>query len=833
MSTRESLNLTIDEKAYNYAKIYSSLLSYGYQRKRSYASIVALYAFINLVEETQNQIQKAMTLFRNPQINEKYEISDLYINNWHLDVRVITSGEAVLVPMLHYECNIVPDFYVVIKVNKELTEAALLGFIDTSNEKHEIFDNNYYCFALDSLITYDEFLKKIEKPKTQNFSEEDHKLFAESFLSLMDNNLDNQKKNDLLKHLFECNECRTEFCCFTGFEMVSCNASKYPDLFEDQTLGYVGAQNVDDKKYEGKEETIYIGDDETENENDIVEADEENTDSNQQEITEEEVPTEEQTTSDILDELFGEEETYTDTNEYKDKPVDTSVSAMSLTDNEEESNLGNILDDEPITMDFQNEDFNILEKEDESDNIIDTIAQDSEIENLDNDLVLIEDEASEEVIENSEPAVNAEEEPIETHTQKVIKGYDEFGEPEYSYITNIDQDETEKGGVDDIPLEDFEAEKENTDSVSEIETIDDSEEEKIIQDNKVSEEEYENYAEEEQKEVQPIEETDDKETEEVQYEETEEEISGEDMNNNDDELENNKSIDDSEEYEEDEDTVDAENAEYSDDEEEYDGEEEEYEYDENGLPIEKKSSSSKLIAILIAIFVLIALAGAATFMFVKDKFNKPPVQETVQQEQNDEQQTENMFEDENNNNGEENFTEENGENPDEQQNNEGNPDENNQENQLTEEDLVQNNNNEVRPENPEGNINKAIVNSFTQNRSGISLRELNWFCTTELFSDKVFKNYLQNLDNTLKQNLRNNFMNATETPPNNTVEAKFAIDNNGNLKKVIISKSSGSEEIDNIVLQSINETFEGEKSQILNDSELKSDMYFLKVVINL
>ncbi len=76
-------------------------------------------------------------------------------------------------------------------------------------------------------------------------------------------------------------------------------------------------------------------------------------------------------------------------------------------------------------------------------------------------------------------------------------------------------------------------------------------------------------------------------------------------------------------------------------------------------------------------------------------------------------------------------------------------------------------------------------------------------------------------------------MNATETPQNDSVEAKFAVDNNGNLKKVIISKSSGSEEIDNIVLQSINETFEGEKSQILNDSELKSDMYFLKVVIKI
>ena len=76
-------------------------------------------------------------------------------------------------------------------------------------------------------------------------------------------------------------------------------------------------------------------------------------------------------------------------------------------------------------------------------------------------------------------------------------------------------------------------------------------------------------------------------------------------------------------------------------------------------------------------------------------------------------------------------------------------------------------------------------------------------------------------------------MGILESPPTDSVGAKFAVDNRGNLKKVIISETSGSEEIDNVVLQSIKETFEGEKSQILNDNELKQDMYYLKVVIKL
>ena len=76
-------------------------------------------------------------------------------------------------------------------------------------------------------------------------------------------------------------------------------------------------------------------------------------------------------------------------------------------------------------------------------------------------------------------------------------------------------------------------------------------------------------------------------------------------------------------------------------------------------------------------------------------------------------------------------------------------------------------------------------------------------------------------------------MNLVESSPKDTVIAKFAVDKRGNLKKVIISETSGSTDVDNVVLQSIKETFETEKSQILNDNELKQDMYYLKVAIKL
>ena len=253
MTTTEYTKLKIEEKSHSYAKIYASLLTDDFQRKRAYASLVALYSFVDLLEQSPYTVQKSMTLFKNPQLNEQYEISDLYVNGWHLDVRVVTGGDAVLVPKVHFDNDIVPDFYIVIKVDSTLTNAELVGVIDTENIVKEPFDYHYEAVPFSSLIDYKTFLSKLVIEKRTNHTEEEHELFRTSYLSLLDNNLDVETKNKVIKHLFKCSICRTEFCCFTGFEMVCCNISKYPEVLDDHTLGFVGAQNAEDGKYKGKQ----------------------------------------------------------------------------------------------------------------------------------------------------------------------------------------------------------------------------------------------------------------------------------------------------------------------------------------------------------------------------------------------------------------------------------------------------------------------------------------------------------------------------------------------------------------------------------------------------
>ena len=826
MTQTDTIKLNIDEKALSYAKIYSSLLADSFQRKRAYASIAALYALINLVEKTDYDIQKSMTIFRNPILNEQYEISDLYINNWHIDVRIVTEGDSFLVPKIHFDANIIPDFYAVIKVDKNLSSAELIGFADTKTMQKEGFDYHYYSVANNSLMKYEEFLNAVNYKKIINFKEEDHNLFKEYYLSLMDNELDQNTKNKILKHLFNCSECRTEFCCFTGFEMVSCNLSKYPDIFEDQTLNIIGAQAANSSKYEGKEETIHITDDKKDNE-EQHDKDEKFNDNKQDQ---------EETVSDILDELFNtDEDVQTIKETSQEKPVIDNISTEDIIEQED----FDILNEDPnssteiIDLDNNNDTIDIIIEDNQnnknfSEEELNLIEESFLDINKKQDLVFIDDAHTSEIenIEETIPEIITEEPTIiedkkeEDKVEKVIVDYDDFGEPIYSYITNVTESEPEQNiskneekneNNTDIEIEEIEQDN-NSDNETQN-NINDSSSDYVISDK------YNHSIDKEQDNTKEIDE---------KYEE-DPLFSEEDL---------------SKEYE-DEDFSDFKEEEYQED-KEYTEEE----IEDNNSEYEEKIDLKKKKGLLTGLFLLLLIIVSGGAFFAMKYINAATQvndKETASQtEIPNTAVTNNMFEQ-----SEEDGTNENDIIAANETNNKqasipieeitssnsieipptGNieiPAADNIATQttLTEKDLLTN-------QKPTGDVNKVMSNAFSTGVNTISIRGVNWMCAPNLFTDKIFKNYLQNLDSVLKLNLRKNILNTMDNPTNNSVVIKMAIDNNGNLLKTLVATSSGSEEIDNIVLQSIKETVESQKSPILNDSEQKSDKYFLQVVIKL
>ena len=898
MTALNVIDLNIDEKAYGYAKIYSSLLSDEFQRKRSYAEITALYALVGELEKTGVSVQKSMTLFRQPKLNEEYELTDFYVNDWFIDVRVVVDANAVLVPKVHYDNDLAPDFYAVVKVDNKISKAQLLGFVDVKNTKTEPLDYHYNSIPLDSLISCQEFLKIAEQPKKIEFEKSEHEHFRELFLSLLDDEMDKYSKNRILKHLLNCPACRTEFCCFTGFEMVCCNVCAYEDLMQDKTLEIVGAVSVNNEENENLGELTVVdisdnGEETVESQTDSSEEllepelqdNLESTDENTlEDIPAEDIVIEEQadlneeqsvndetskietasdsasdtTVSDILDELFSLEEDNYNPQELQDKPLELDPEYANEPENIELSNDIEELEEnsqndiQPIDDYSENTDDNDLTPiEDNEDLILDESDEDRNISMQDNNDLIIEDVASPEIKDTQNTADNR---------QKVIVDYDENGEPVYSYITNIqDNDSSEIDNIenlsdDDILNENFNIYPETNNEYVDLSTINNGAERPVeyVQSDDEYFEEYqvsnnnENGTEEISQTLYDtltgVENYDDtqntsdndyvnQEVPEQKYEESTaepvQEPKYEESTYSSADVDSEEESDVDEVYPEDE--INSENDDnINDDDDDTQGEYEDYELEIPDANDTKKSSQKNGIIAAIAVLVLIG-GGIGSALYLKNHSssnnnlaNNPPQEESMFEPIENIEQEMNTQQNNTEGNMPEQNQEESGENlpevPTDSQ-------EDNGEGNLTENDLVP-------PAEPERTINDELASAFSPD-NGVSIRGVNWLCTPQLFTDREFKAYLQNLDEKVKLNLRNNILNATEQPSEPTIIVKLAVNNDGNLDRVAISQSSGSRQIDNIVLQSINETFVGGNSPVLNDSTLKSDKYYLKLIVKL
>ena len=97
-----------------------------------------------------------------PLLLGKYDLADIYIEGLRIEVRLHIEGEPLIVPRIHFDAGILPFAYMFIKVDTELTNGELTGFVipERINFSTE-FD---YCKVDNSeLLTLENILASISK----------------------------------------------------------------------------------------------------------------------------------------------------------------------------------------------------------------------------------------------------------------------------------------------------------------------------------------------------------------------------------------------------------------------------------------------------------------------------------------------------------------------------------------------------------------------------------------------------------------------------------------------------------------------------------------------
>ena len=85
---------------------------------------------------------------------EIFDISDIYVNENYIDVRLYFNDNELSVPKSHFDAEILPVAYMFIKLNEDLTEGVVAGFIRPSdiNTSKEI--GGYYQIKEEDLVSF-------------------------------------------------------------------------------------------------------------------------------------------------------------------------------------------------------------------------------------------------------------------------------------------------------------------------------------------------------------------------------------------------------------------------------------------------------------------------------------------------------------------------------------------------------------------------------------------------------------------------------------------------------------------------------------------------------
>lgn len=255
MKSEENINLEVTQDGLRFAGIYSLKVVDKNARKRVFASLVILNSLADFFMKQNLNVSSTKSLYKASKFCEEFEITDLYVNNWRIDIRLAMPGDYFYIPKAHYENEILPDFYVVATIDKELKNPQFFGYISPKNLKTVPFNSHYYKANFDDLKEMSDMLQELKQPKNFYCKEKDHRFFHTKILSYFDNEADNFTKSKLLNHLLGCQNCRTELINFCGFDIIAQKLEDFGDLFDDESLNIIGALKAqDDEEYEDSQE---------------------------------------------------------------------------------------------------------------------------------------------------------------------------------------------------------------------------------------------------------------------------------------------------------------------------------------------------------------------------------------------------------------------------------------------------------------------------------------------------------------------------------------------------------------------------------------------------
>ena len=258
----ENTTLIIDEKEKENAKALSQSFVKTDVKSRAYINALGAEVCLKYLKDEQIVSENVYNMHNIRKILEEFDISDIMLSNIHLDVRVVYDEDRIFIPKSHFEYNITPDIYVVLKMEKDCSKTELLGFFEPKMINKNNSNDEYYFMEKEKLSSPVDLKSFINNFETKFNNEYDEKSIEDAeilMVSVADNDITEQDKKKLLDYLKNSAELRDKFIEFENFEMISYQAANTVD-FENKFYSAEDTEITEDTTETSEEEVIGAAD---------------------------------------------------------------------------------------------------------------------------------------------------------------------------------------------------------------------------------------------------------------------------------------------------------------------------------------------------------------------------------------------------------------------------------------------------------------------------------------------------------------------------------------------------------------------------------------------
>ena len=191
----ENTTLIIDEKEKENAKALSQSFVKTDVKSRAYINALGAEVCLKYLKDEQIVSENVYNMHNIRKILEEFDISDIMLSNIHLDVRVVYDEDRIFIPKSHFEYNITPDIYVVLKMEKDCSKTELLGFFEPKMINKNNSNDEYYFMEKEKLSSPVDLKSFINNFETKFNNEYDEKSIEDAeilMVSVADNDITEQ-----------------------------------------------------------------------------------------------------------------------------------------------------------------------------------------------------------------------------------------------------------------------------------------------------------------------------------------------------------------------------------------------------------------------------------------------------------------------------------------------------------------------------------------------------------------------------------------------------------------------------------------------------------------